>query len=56
MTALVRDPSKLGDILDALIKSGANSLNGVFFSIARNDELQDKLRVDAVKDARRKAQ
>ena len=56
VTALVRDPARLGDILDALIKGGANNLNGVFFSVARNEEMQDKLRVDAVKDARRKAQ
>ena len=56
VTAMVRDPAKLGDFLDALIKGGANSLNGVFFSVTRNEELQDKLRVDAVKDARRKAQ
>lgn len=56
VAALVREPGKLGDILDALVKGGANSLNGVSFSVARNDELQDRLRVDAVKDARRKAQ
>lgn len=53
---LVREPGKLGEILDALIKGGANTLHGVYFSVARNEELQDRLRVDAVKDARRKAQ
>jgi len=55
VSALVRDPGRLGDVLDALMRGGANSLNGVYFSVARNDELQDRLRVEAVKDARCKA-
>lgn len=56
VAVLVRETDKVGDILDALVRSGANSLHGVTFSAAHNEELQDRLRVDAVKDARRKAQ
>lgn len=55
VTALVRDPDRLGDTLDALIAGGANNLHGVSFFVARDEELQDTLRVEAVKDARRKA-
>ena len=55
VTALVRDTGKLGATLDALIAGGANSLHGVSFFVARDEDLQDMLRIDAVKDARRKA-
>ncbi|NQV81248.1 MAG: SIMPL domain-containing protein [Alphaproteobacteria bacterium] len=55
VTALVRDTATLGDTLDALVKGGANTLHGVSFFVARDEELQDRLRVEAVKDAQRKA-
>ncbi len=55
VSVLVREPARLGEILDALIKGGANSLNGVRFFVARDEALQDSLRIDAIQDARRKA-
>lgn len=55
VTALVRDTAIVGDTLDALIKGGANSLNGVTFFVAPDEAVQDRLRIAAVKDAQRKA-
>jgi uncharacterized protein YggE len=55
VTALVRDTNRVGDTLDALIAGGANTLNEVSFFVAHDDTVQDTLRVQAVKDARRKA-
>ena len=55
VTALVRDTATVGDTLDALIKGGANTLHGVSFFVARDEAVQDRLRIAAVKDAERKA-
>jgi len=55
VTVLVREPDRLGEILDALLTGGANTLNGVRFFVARDEALQDQLRVAAVRDARRRA-
>jgi uncharacterized protein YggE len=55
VTALVRDTATVGATLDALIKGGANTLNGVSFFVAPDEATQDRLRVAAVKDAARKA-
>jgi len=52
----VRKLSELGDILDALVQSGANSVNGISFTIAEPEPILDQARQKAVADARRKAE
>jgi uncharacterized protein YggE len=49
------DLDDLGPGLDAIVSSGANQLYGISFSIAETDALMTNARVDAVEDARAKA-
>jgi uncharacterized protein YggE len=51
----VRDLAKLGEILDAAITDGANTLNGITFGLADPRPAQDKARAAAVADAQAKA-
>jgi len=51
----VRDLSKIGDILDATVKSGANSINGIQFDVADKDQALSQAREAAVNDAHAKA-
>lgn len=51
----VRDLSKLGALLDTLVKAGGNKMNGVRFYIEKPQELLDEARRRAVADVRRKA-
>lgn len=46
---------KMGGVLDALIKEGANRVGGVSFGVKDSKELLDKARVLAMKDAKDKA-
>jgi uncharacterized protein YggE len=55
VTVTVDDLSKLGPALDALVKSGANQLGGVSFSIANPKPLAERARAAAVADAVAKA-
>lgn len=55
VTVLLRDIDKVGAVLDALVNAGANNLHGVTFFAARDTARQDRLRIAAVKEARRKA-
>lgn len=55
LTVRVRDLSKLGAILDAAIKDGANTLNGVSFGMSDPAPLLDEARKRAVADARARA-
>jgi uncharacterized protein len=52
----VRDLNKIGDILDATVKSGANSINGIQFDVADKEKALSQARQAAVKDAYAKAQ
>ena len=52
----VRDLNKLGSLLDALVKSGSNKLGSIQFGLSNQDELTDKARLLAVKNARRRAE
>ncbi len=52
----VRDLDKLGELLDAVIAAGANTVNSVQFDVANKDEALKQARADAVKDAQTKAQ
>ncbi len=51
-----RDLTKLGEVLDALAKAGANEINGINFDIDERATLEDQARRMAVDDAKRKAE
>ncbi len=55
VNVVLDDVSKLGAALDALVKSGANQLGGVSFSIANTKPLAERARALAVADAAAKA-
>ncbi len=52
----LRQIDKLGPMLDVLIANGANQVYGISFDIDKADELLDKVRGQAVADARRLAE
>lgn len=56
VTVSLDDLTKLGPALDALVRSGANRIAGVAFSLRNPAPLLARAREDAVKDATRKAQ
>lgn len=51
----MRDLEKLGDLLDASIQSGANTINSISFDVADKTEAVSQARLAAVEDARRQA-
>lgn len=51
----VRDLKKLGATLDATVKAGGNTINGISFGIEKDREARDAARVEAIRDAARKA-
>jgi len=56
VTVKVRDLAGLGAILDQSVSVGANTVNGVSFSVADPSELYDQARRAAFADAREKAE
>lgn len=48
LTVIVRDLSKLGPIMDAVVSSGVNQMHGLNFSIAKPEPLRDEARKKAV--------
>lgn len=56
VTVRVRNLPRLGEILDALVDSGSNRISGVSFSISEPRAIQNKARMDAVDDARGRAE
>jgi uncharacterized protein YggE len=52
----LRDLTKIGDVLDALVKQGANQINGPTFTIDKPDAAMDAARTDAVKHAQARAE
>lgn len=56
LTVTVRDLSILGNVLDAAVQDGANTLNGLTFAVADPSPLLDDARRAAVADARLKAE
>ena len=56
VTLRLRDLDKLGGLLEALVKDGANRLNGLSFGVSETAEKMDQARKLALKDARRKAE
>lgn len=51
----VRDIGRLGRILDALVASGANQVNGPSFDVEHKDDALDQARRDALEKARQRA-
>jgi len=56
LTIIVEDVDELGGALDALVRSGANQLTGISFSISDPKPLEEEARRLAVQDAIAKAQ
>jgi len=56
VTVVVRDLEDLGTILDRSVTVGANTVNGVTFSVADSTELYNEARQKAFADARAKAE
>lgn len=56
VTVQVRDLAKLGTILETVVTSGVNSVDGIRFAVSETDELLDEARKGAVLDARKKAE
>lgn len=50
-----RKLEEMGKVIDALVKAGANQVNGPNFALAEPDAAQDEARVKAMKDARARA-
>ena len=55
VTVTVRKLDTTGAVLDAAVKDGANTLNGLSFALADQRPAQDKARWAAVSDAKAKA-
>ncbi len=53
---VVRAVSKLGSILDSLVKIGANRMNGLSFDVSNAETLKDEARKIAIANARRRAE
>ncbi len=56
VTAQVKDLAKLGPVLDTLVQSGSNQINGITFGIDEPKAKLDDARKKAVADARAKAE
>lgn len=56
VTVIARDLAKLGPVLDAVVSSGVNQMNGLSFSIAEPAPLRNKARKMAVAEARIRAE
>jgi uncharacterized protein YggE len=52
----VRDITKVGDVLDAAVKAGANSISGIQFDVADKTAALSEARKAAVEDAKVKAE
>ncbi|MFD1704054.1 SIMPL domain-containing protein [Methylopila henanensis] len=56
VTIRARDLDALGGLLDSLVESGSNQIEGLAFDVSDKDKRLDEARRAAVKDARRKAE
>lgn len=52
----VREIAKLATALDQMIAAGANDISGIQFTVSERSKLLDQARIEAVADARRKAE
>ena len=51
----LRDIGKVGDVLDALVKQGANQINGPTFAVDKPDAALDEARTAAIRQAQARA-
>ena len=56
VTVLVRDLNRLGQAVDAVVRSGANQINGISFGLQNVDARSDEARRQAVHNVQRKAE
>lgn len=56
ITIRVRDLKSLGKTLDAVVKGGGNTIQGVSFSIDKPESYQNEARVEAIRDAAARAE
>lgn len=56
VTVRIRDIDRLPTVLDRAIAAGANEMSGIEFTVSEQSKLLDQARVDAIADARRKAE
>ena len=56
VTVRIRDLASLGTVLDQQVTVGANSINGVMFTVADPSALYDEARKEAFADAKKKAE
>ena len=55
LTVTVRDLNKIGEILDGAVSNGANQINSISLFVDKPEELKNKAREAAVKQAREQA-
>jgi uncharacterized protein YggE len=53
---LLRDVTRVANVIDTLVGAGANDIGGIGFSVSNASKLLDEAREQAVADARRKAE
>jgi uncharacterized protein YggE len=56
VNVIVRDMSKLGDVLDKAVATGANNIYGVSFSVDDTSKLEVNARAKAIADAKARAE
>ncbi len=56
VTVRIRDVTKVANIIDVLVGAGANDIGGINFVVSQASKLLDDARVNAIADARRKAE
>ena len=56
VTVMIRDPAKLGDVLDRIVAAGATDVGNVSFLVSDPSQALDQAREAAIADARRKAE
>ena len=56
VTVKIRDVTKVAGIIDTLVGAGANDIGNISFEVTQASKLLDDARVQAVADARRKAE
>jgi uncharacterized protein len=56
LTVKVREVAKTGEIIDEVVSGGVNTFSGIQFTSGKMDKLETEARIEAAKDAERKAQ
>jgi uncharacterized protein len=56
LTVKIREIGKLPSFLDSTVVAGANEMSGIEFIVSEHSKLLDRVRAEAITDARRKAE